>query len=446
MSWIHPLSPRTEEPASVLGGKAHGLITLLRLGLPVPPGFVITTAACRAFLSGRRLPRGLDTELAVAVADLEAATGLRFGDPTRPLAVSVRSGARVPMPGMMRTILNLGLAARSPGEAARQLAEAVETVLASWNTPRAAAYRRLHGLPHDDGTAVTVQAMVFGDRDDRSGSGVAFSRDPNTGEPEPYGEVMFGRQGDDVVSGTAHAEPLHALAEHQPAVWTGLCDALARAEGHYRDACHLEFTFEAGGLWLLQVRAGGLSGPAAVRVAVDLADAGLITRGRAVLRVSPQHLRDARTPRLAPSRDVLIRGLGACPGVATGRVATTADRAARMAADGPVLLVRPHTSPQDMHGLAAAAGILTARGGPTSHAAVVARSLGKPAVVGAAGLTFTATGVHAAGHPLSEDTILTIDGTSGTVVAGQATLVTAPAGPHLHRLLGWAGEVTGDPQ
>ena len=214
-----------------------------------------------------------------------------------------------------------------PGE------RAVAAVFSSWDTPRARTYRELHAIPHDLGTAVTVQAMVFGNRDDRSGSGVAFSRSPNTGEQVPFGEVLFGAQGEEVVSGGSLTRPLHDLADRVPAVWTGLLEALDRVEEHHRDACHLEFTFEAGKLWVLQVRPGRFVGGAAVRVAVDLADAGAIGRRQALLRVSPQQLRHVRTPRIVAA-DVLTRGLGACPGVAVGRVATTADTAARMAADG----------------------------------------------------------------------------------------------------------------
>ncbi|TMR19232.1 pyruvate, phosphate dikinase [Nonomuraea turkmeniaca] len=479
MIWVHPLSAETEEPASVLGGKASGLIALRRLGLPVPPGFVISTGACRAFLRDGRFPDGLEAELATAVAELEAATDRRLGGPDRPLVVSVRSGGSVSMPGMMDTVLNLGLTAEAAAglaaetgdpefardarrrflagfaaavrgvvfdDAMRQLKLAVEAVFASWDTPRARTYRDLHGIPHDRGTAVTVQAMVYGNRDDHSGSGVAFSRDPNTGENVPYGDVLFGRQGDDVVSGTSMTRPLHELSGREPAVWAGLVDALRRVEQHYRDACHVEFTFEAGELWILQVRPGGLAGRAAVRVAVDLADAGVIDRREALLRVSPQHLQSARTPRIdtaVDTADVLTRGLGACPGVAAGRVATTADAAVRMAADGPVILVRPQTSPLDMHGLAAAAGVVTALGGPTSHAAVVARAMGKPAVVGAAGLTIDAAAIRAGGRTIPEGTLITIDGTGGEVVAGSPRIVSAATGPHLSRLLAWADEVAG---
>ncbi|MEU4770763.1 pyruvate, phosphate dikinase [Micromonospora sp. NPDC023644] len=522
MTWIHPLSAEVGESADVLGGKGHGLVVLRRLGLPVPPGFVIGTAACRAFLRDGRLPDGLEAELAFAVAGLESATGRHLGGPDRPLVVSVRSGGGAPMPGMMSTTLNLGLTAAAtaglaaetgdprfaldsrlrflssfactvlglsaerldavvreatrraaggaqarltaairgvealvreqadaavPDDAARQLRMAVRAVLSSWHTPRATTYRDLHGIPHDAGTAVTVQAMVFGNRDENSGSGVAFSRNPSTGEPVPFGEVLFGRQGDDVVSGRSTTRPLPDLTEREPAVWADLLAAMTRIEGHHRDACGVEFTYETGRLWLLQVRPGGLAGRAAVRAAVDLADETVISRREAVLRVSPQHLHHARAPRIDPTDgiDVVVRGLGACPGVAVGRVVTTSDRAVRMAGGGPVILIRPHTSPLDMHGLAAAAGIVTARGGPASHAAVVARAMGKPAVVGATGLTVDVAGacVRAGGRTFPEGTLVTVDGAGGEVVVGSPRVVTAPD-VHLRRLLEWADECSGD--
>jgi pyruvate,orthophosphate dikinase len=383
------------------------------------------------------------------------------------------------MPGMMSTVLNLGLttgataalaaetgdpafarearrvflesfAAASAGspddDAMGQLRAAVRAVFSSWNTPRATTYRELHGIPHDLGTAVIVQAMVFGNRDPDSGTGVAFSRDPTTAEPTPYGDVLFGRQGEEVVSGRSSTRPLAELAHRAPAVWTGLRAALHQIEEHYRDACHVEFTFESGRLWLLQVRPGGLTGHAAIRVAVDLADEGLIDRRAALRRVSPRHLRLARIPRLRPGFEVLARGRGASPGVATGRIAVTADRAARMAADGPVVLVRPATSPLDLHGLAAATGIVTSRGGPTSHAAIVARSMGKPAVVDATALTVDteARSVRAGEHVLGEDTTITLDGSTGEIVIGDPGTVTASPGDHLDRLLAWADEVSGD--
>ncbi|MFF3868852.1 pyruvate, phosphate dikinase [Micromonospora sp. NPDC001898] len=495
MSWIHPLTPDTDEPPTLLGGKGHGLVVLRRLGLPVPAGFVIGTHACRAFLRAGRLPEGLDAELATAVQGLEAATGRRLGAARRPLVVSVRSGAAVSMPGMMSTVLNLGLTTEATGglaaetgnpafaqearrrfltsftaalhgttdeaeagtrlsgtavadDAMDQLRAAVCAVFASWNTPRAITYRELHDIPHESGTAVIVQAMVFGSRDERSGTGVAFSRDPNTGEKSPFGDVLFGRQGEDVVSGRSSTRPLPELTDREPAVWEDLLAALHRIEQHYRDACHVEFTFEAGRLWLLQVRPGGLTGRAAIRVAVDLADEQLIDRHTALGRISPQHLRNAHTPRIRTGAglDVLTRGRGACPGVAAGRIAVTADRAARMAADGPVILVRPCTSPLDMHGLAAATGIVTTLGGPTSHAAVVARAMGKPAVVDATALTVdvVAECVRAGERVVAEGTLVTIDGTSGEIVIGNPGSATVTVDSHLNRLLDWADEISGN--
>ncbi|MFG2004411.1 pyruvate, phosphate dikinase [Spirillospora sp. NPDC048911] len=521
MRWIRPLSAQVEESAETLGAKAHGLVALHRLGLPVPAAFVVTTEACRAFLRQGCLPAGLATELATAMSGLETATGRRFGATRAPLAVSVRSGASVSMPGMMNTVLNLGLttgataglaaetgdarfaldarlrmlsgfasaltgtdaggvsaaldraAARSsddeqgrlaaeiqatqqlirrrcgqavPDDAPRQLELAVEAVFASWDAPRARTYRELHDIPHDLGTAVIVQAMVFGNRDDRSGTGVAFSRDPSTGENVPFGDVLFGHQGEDVVSGRSSPRPLHELHSREPAVWAALTDGLIRVEEHYRDSCYVEFTFQAGRLWLLQARPGRYAGAAGIRVATDLADEGAITRHEALRRISPQHLRHARTPRIAASAraDVLAGGVGACPGVAVGRVATTTGAAVRMAADGPVILVRPETSPHDMRGLAAAAGIVTARGGPASHAAVVARAMGKPAVVGITGLAFNAASATVAGRLLREGTLVTVDGTTGTVALGSPPITTDAADAHLHRLLAWADEASGD--
>ena len=520
MTWIHPISATVEASADVLGGKGHGLVMLRRLGLPGPPGFVIGTGACRAFRRDGRFPDGLAGELAAAVRDLEAATGRRLGTGDRPLAVAVRSGGSVSMPGMMNTILNLGLTTEAtaalvvetgdrrfaldsrlrflssfaaavhglapenlaaeqrepkaeereadteedrlaaairdveeflrnrggdlPDDATRQLELAVGAVFASWDTPRAKTYRAVHDIPDDLGTAVTVQAMVFGNRDEHSGTGVAFSRNPNTGAREPFGDVVFGGQGEDVVSGRSATRPLPELAGREPAVWAGLRAALERIEQHYRDACYVEFTFEAGELFLLQVRSGGLVGRAAIRVAVELADEGVIGRREAVRRISPGQLGSARTPRMETTgaTDILTRGLGAGPGVAAGRVATSTEQAVRMAAGGPVILVRPYTSPLDMRGLAAAAGVVTARGGPASHAAVVARAMGKPAVVGAADLTVDVDAgcVRAGDRTIGEGTLITIDGSSGEVAVGSPRTVTAAADPHLERLLDWAKE------
>ncbi|MCO1654160.1 PEP/pyruvate-binding domain-containing protein [Pseudonocardia humida] len=478
MRWVRPLAADLADPVGVIGAKAGGLVLLRRLGLPVPEGFVVTTAACRAFRRDGRPPAGLREELVAAVAGVEAATGRRLGG-VPPLAVSVRSGAEVSMPGMMSTVLGLGLTtaatgalaaetgdpgfaldsrrrflassaaagvAHLPDDAVEQLERAVGAVFASWDSPRARTYRTLHGIPHDLGTAVVVQAMVFGNRDDRSAGGVAFSRDPTTGEPGPFGEVVFRGQGDDAVAGAAATLPLDELRVREPGAWAELRGALERIEAHHRDACSVELTVESGALWFLQVRREGSGGAAAVRVATDLVDEGVIGRDEALLRLSARHLRDARVPRIAPGAevDVLARGVGACPGVAVGRVATSADGAVRMAVEGPVVLVRPETSPLDVHGIGAAAGVVTARGGPAGHAAVVARSMGRPAVVGVAGLVVEDGVVRVGGRVVAEGALVGVDGGSGVVVLGRPPVVEAGDDDRLARVLGWADAVAGD--
>lgn len=427
--WTRPLTVDERGTPELLGAKAHGLIGLMRLGLPVPAAFVVTTEGCRAYLDSGVFPMGLDAEIDLALARLESVTGRTFGGPGHGLRVSVRSGASVSMPGMMDTVLGLG-AGPDPGE---ELRAAIRAVFDSWHTPRARTYRTLQGIPHDLGTAVVVQVMVDGDRDEHSGSGVAFGRDPNSGEPGPYGEVLFGSRGDAVVSGGSRTRPLGELAHREPGVWADLTRALTLVENDLRDACYVELTFESGRLWLLQARPGRFTGAAAVRVAVDLVDEGTSTRREALLRVAPAHLERVRTPRvvLAPDVEPLARGIGAVPGVVTGRAATTCAAAVRMAAQGPVVLARPETSPMDMSGLAAAAGVVTERGGPASHAAVVARSLGRPAVVGVGA------------HTLTDGDLVTVDGTAGLVVAGRSEVTAQAAIPHLNRLLAWADEVSG---
>lgn len=518
MRYNHPLSAELEETSEVLGAKAHGLVMLRRLGLPVPAGFVISTEVCRAFLRDGCFPEGFAAELAAAIGDLETATQRRLGGSERPLTVSVRSGAAVSMPGMMDTVLNLGLTATAARglatetgnpqfasiarlrflssfasaitgaasaetvvaevlqqylgdeqsgirhaigvlealvseqagqqvlhDAFRQLEPAITAVCSSWDTPRARTFRAIHDIPHDLGTAVTVQAMVFGHRDQHSGTGVAFSRDPNTGERVPFGDILFGSQGDDVVSGRTPTLPLYELADREPTVWAHLVAALDRIEAHYRDSCCIEFTFEAGAFWILQVHRAKVAAAAAVHIAVALVEEGVIGHREALRRITPLQLQHARTPRMILDgvADILARGQGACPGVAVGRVVTTPDTAVRMAAHGPVILVRPATSPLDMHGLAAAAGVLTAHGGPTCHAAVVARAMGKPAVVGVAELTIDATTIRIGRHVIPEGTLIAIDGTGGEITAGNPTVGTTTA-PHVHRLLEWADQISGD--
>ncbi|BBG03324.1 MULTISPECIES: PEP/pyruvate-binding domain-containing protein [Pseudonocardia] len=432
MSRVHTVSAQLDEPAASIGAKARGLAELHRLGLPVPAAVVVTTEVCRGVLGTGRLPDGLVEEVTSALGSL-------------PQQVSVRSGAADSMPGMMRTVLDVAV---HPGGPNAPLADALREVFTSWDSPRARTYRTLHDIPHDRGTAAIVQVMVDGARDDHSGSGVAFSRDPNTGAPAPFGDVLFGHRGDDVVSGRVRTRPLGELAGREPAVWAALTTALDRAERRLRRPCYVEFTYESGRLWFLQLRPAQVTGLAALRIAVDLADDGLIDRPEAVRRTTERDLDRARTPTLAPTgADVVAgQGIGACPGVVSGRVATSADAAVRYAAGGPVVLVRPETSPHDMHGLAAAVGILTTRGGPACHAAVVARALGRPAVVGAADLDVdpVAGTVTTRTGTLAEGTVITIDGTTGQVVLGHAGAVVDDAGPHRDRLLDWADEISGD--
>ncbi|WP_051570843.1 PEP/pyruvate-binding domain-containing protein [Cryptosporangium arvum] len=434
MRWIRSL-PADDDP-TVVGAKAHGLSVLHRLGLPVPPGFVLTTELHRVVRDTGHLPHSLSGELDALVPGL---TGPDRTVPVRSVpvrsvpvrsvpvrsvpvrsvpvrSVSVRSGAAVSMPGMLATVLDV--------RGRDALRAAIERVLASWDSPRARTYRRLYDLPDEPGPAVVVQAMVFGDRDERSASGVAFSRDPVTGEPVPSGEVAFRAPGVDVVSGTGRTRPLAELAAGNAAVWDELRAALRLVERHYRDVCQVEFTIESGRLWLLQVRRGGVAAGAAARIAVGLVEDGIITRAEAVRRVDLTGPATAR--RLGAGVPVLTRGTGASPGLASGRVALTAADAVRRAAHGPVILVRPTTSPADLHGLAAASGVVTFRGGPTSHAAVVARGMGKPAVVGATETT------------LREGFEITIDGETGIVAPGIHFGVTSSDDPAVGLLRQWS--------
>lgn len=335
-----------------------------------------------------------------------------------------------------------------PTDPFEQLEHAVEAVLASWGSRRARTYRALHGIPDDLGTAVTVQCMVFGNRDHRSATGVAFSRDPTTGAPEPYGDVLFTAQGEDVVAGRRQTDRLASLGDRMPEAWAQLVDAMATLECELCDMCNVEFTVDAGELWLLQARRGSRTDRAAIRIAVDLADEGSIGRRDAVRRIDPARVRSGD-----PTRDetidahALATGLGASPGVVTGRIATTADEAVRLAEHGAVILVRPVTSPIDIHGIAASSGVLTSSGGPASHAAVVARSMATPAVVGAGDVHIDAGAatVTVGQTMLRAGDLLTIDGTSGAVIAGHARTTSSRRDHHLDRLLEWADDITGVP-
>jgi pyruvate,orthophosphate dikinase len=466
-----------EDARALIGGKAANLGVMAReLGLPVPPGFAITTETCRTFLASG-WPAGLDEELQARMAGVESVVGRRFGDPSDPLLVSVRSGAPVSMPGMMDTILNLGLndattdgLARAGGEAFarscrdrflasfrsivgvadvpedpwRQLRLAIEAVFRSWNSDRARTYRRKEGIPDDLGTAVTVQAMVFGNRGAESATGVLFTRNPATGEPTLYGDVLFDAQGEDVVAGTHRTEPITALDERMPAIAAELRGYADRLERHYADLCDIEFTIEDGRLWMLQVRVGKRSPQAALRMAVDMAENETfpLSRSEAVERVAPLL---AHPPTIATSRSSSVRpivtGLPASPGIASGPIVTSPEGAQRSAEQGrAAILVRAETSPDDVHGMAIAAGILTSRGGLASHAAVVARGWGIPAVVGAKGIEVRDGEVAVGQRVLKDGDVITIDGGTGEVFDGTIPGTTEVV-PEAQTLLEWAREL-----
>ncbi|HTK66057.1 MAG TPA: pyruvate, phosphate dikinase [Pseudonocardia sp.] len=501
----------------VLGGKGAGLVEMVGMGLSVPPGFVIGTPCGRAYFDafpGPALPEDLDGELTTRLAALELVTGRRFGDDEDPLLVSVRSGAPVSMPGMMDTVLNVGLtpagteklAARTgdqrfaytslerlldtfartvrgvdvgeiedalmdlpsepdPGRAAQarceallkvievesggafpdahgQLRESIEAVFRSWRSRRAKAYRKHKGIDDDMGTAVVVQTMVFGNRDERSGSGVAFTRDPSTGARGAFGDFLFRAQGEDVVSGEHDTEPLPVIGDKLPEVYAELLSTFETLERHTRDLCDIEFTIESGRLYLLQSRVGQRSGRAAVELAVDLVDEGLITVDEAVTRVDDEQLAAARAPRFSDDapEDVIARGLAASPGAVTGVCAFDSDRAQALKDGGDdVVLLRPTTSPADMPGVIASVGVVTGRGGRTSHAAVVARGMGRAAVCGVGELTVARDRRSAtlAGRELIEGDLISVDGDRGVVSAGRRPTVPAHTDPTLARFLRW---------
>src|SRR6266849_6493571 len=470
------------EMRELLGGKGAGLAEMSNLGLPVPPGFTITTEVCTHFYDARRAhPPELNADIAAALAAVEAEIGAKFGDPRRPLLVSVRSGARASMPGMMDTVLNLGLNDKTvlglarqsgderfaydsyrrflqmygqvvlgiehhhfeelienhkieidavldtelgaedwqalvagfkevvlaetekpfPQDVHEQLWGAIAAVFGSWMNARAVTYRRLHNIPADWGTAVNVQAMVFGNMGEDCATGVAFTRNPSTGTNEFYGEYLVNAQGEDVVAGIrtpqhltlagkqANKSTLPAMEEVMPAVFAELSRVRTALEKHYRDMQDIEFTVQQGKLWMLQTRTGKRTAPAALKIAVEMVRDGVIGKDEAVRRIEPASLDQLLHPMLDPKakKSVLARGLPASPGAASGAIVFSADEAEKRAGRGErVILVRVETSPEDIHGMHAARGILTTRGGMTSHAAVVARGMGKPCVAGAGDL------------------------------------------------------------
>jgi len=513
------------EMKDLLGGKGANLAEMTSvLGLSVPPGFTITTDACHAHLDGG-WPDSLDGEVAKAVRSVEKTMGKRLGDPSDPLLVSVRSGAKFSMPGMMDTVLNLGLndesveglaaqtgdprfaydsyrrfigmygrivldldgagfdrlldtakerdgvtddakisaetlqrlcqryqdlvaratGASFPQEPAVQLRGAIEAVFQSWGGARAIAYRERERIPHDVGTAVNVQTMVFGNRDDQSGTGVGFTRNASTGEDTPYGDFLVNAQGEDVVAGIRNTADLDAMQRTFPKIHAELLTIFARLEKHYRDMCDTEFTIEQGKLWMLQTRVGKRTGAAALRMAVEMTKqkGWRITQTDALQRVTADHLDQVLHPQFAGGhKQVIAKGLPASPGAAVGRVYFTADAAVDASERGEkVVLVRNETSPEDVHGMQVAEGILTARGGLVSHAAVVARGWGIPAVVGADAVKIAGAHFTVGSVTVAEGDVISLDGTTGEVVLGAMALAAAEPPEEFTTILEWADRV-----
>jgi pyruvate,orthophosphate dikinase len=516
---VYLFNEGSKDDRELLGGKGANLCEMTGLGLPVPFGFIITTPTCREFFDGgNKLPVKLESEYRVALALVEEHMGGRFGDPDNPLLFSVRSGAPVSMPGMMNTILNLGMndaiteglarktgnprfaydsyrrfiqmyadvvmaakdqafeeviAARKaatgktldtemdaedwkhvvesfkqlvdfPQDPHTQLKAAVEAVFLSWHTPRAIVYREMNNIDEDLGTAVCVQAMVFGNFGDTSGSGVAFTRNPSTGEDAFFGEYLANAAGEDVVAGIRTPQPITALHESMPEVYDQLFETQALLERHYRDMQDLEFTVQEGRLYMLQTRSGKRTGRASVKIAVDMVNEGLITEKEALLRVSPEHVEAFLHPMVDPAakRDVVARGLPASPGGATGQVVFSADEAVEVSKGGtPVVLVRRETTAEDIHGMKVAEGILTELGGMTSHAAVVARGMGVCAITGCEHLNLD----YQAGTVTTDDGVvirrgdtITLDGSTGEVMLGDIPKTEASSSDDFQTLLTWA--------
>ncbi|MBI3286538.1 MAG: pyruvate, phosphate dikinase, partial [Chloroflexi bacterium] len=532
--WVYPLEEGSAQMRDLLGGKGAGMAEMARIGMPVPPGFTITTEACNAYYAaGQRFPEGMWEQTVAALQEIERKTGKSFGDPRDPLLVSVRSGAKFSMPGMMDTVLNLGLNEETlqglieltgnerfggdayrrllqmfgkivldiPGEKFEQVIEerkrlkgvqadtdldaadlkaiaeafkailrrekgtvfpqdpytqlemAIRAVFDSWFGKRAVDYRNFHGIPHDLGTAANVVTMIFGNLGQDSGTGVAFTRDPATGEKVLFGEYLLNAQGEDVVAGIRTPLPIQELAREMPSVYQEFEGICRKLEQHYRDMQDVEFTIERGRLWMLQTRTGKRTAQAAVKIAVDMANEKLIAHKEAVLRVEPEqidlllHPRFDAQAKLAAAEEgrLLAKGLNASPGAAVGQAAFDADTAQAWGVQGKaVILVRPETNPDDVHGMLVAQGILTSRGGATSHAAVVARGLGKPCVAGVEALQIDLEGraFSANGQIVREGEFLSIDGGSGEVFLGQIP-TTQPRfedEKDLQTLLSWADQ------
>jgi pyruvate,orthophosphate dikinase len=526
MEFVYAFDEQAPGGRELLGGKGIGLAEMTALGVPVPAGFTVTTDACREVMRSGDVPDDLWRQVDAHIARLEGTSGKRFGDPQDPLLVSVRSGAAISMPGMMDTILNLGLndvavdglatatgnprfafdsyrrliqmygevvdeidghlfegelqelkerrgakldvdleaddlrgligtfqgiyerevGAPFPADPSEQLRRAVRAVFDSWDSPRAKVYRRTYDIPDDLGTAVNVVQMVFGNKGDSSGTGVCFTRDPSTGERKLFGEFLVDAQGEDVVAGIRTPEPIEGMLDRLPEAYRLLVETLDRLEDHYREMQDIEFTVEEGELFLLQTRTGKRTARAALRIAVEMTDEGLISREEAVARIDPGQLDQLLHPMIDPDAqlDVVATGLNASPGAASGAIVLDADLAEERGRAGEdVLLVRWETTPDDIHGLIQASGVLTAHGGMTSHAAVVARGMGKPCVAGCESLSIDleARTIRLGDHELAEGDHLTIDGGTGRVIVGAVPLVPPEIDERFGTILGWADEL-----
>ncbi|WP_347490612.1 pyruvate, phosphate dikinase [Desulfoscipio sp. XC116] len=525
--WVYSFEEGRADMKNLLGGKGANLAEMTNIGLPVPPGIVITTDACNQFyVENRQFPPGMEDQVRDKIKTLEEKIGKRFGDPDNPLLVSVRSGAPISMPGMMDTVLNLGLndetvkgLARAAGderfamdcyrrflnmfgdvvlgiehvkferiletqkdlanvqydnqltaeqwkvvveeykklieretgspfsqEPMEQLFKSIYAVFNSWNNDRAIVYRKVNKIPDSLGTAVNVQVMVFGNLGDDCGTGVAFTRNPSTGVNELYGEYLINAQGEDVVAGIRTPQPIATLKDEMPGVYKQFADTCVLLEKHYRNMQDIEFTIERGKLCMLQTRNGKRTAQAAIKIAVDMVNEGLITKEEAVLRVEPAHLDHLLHRRIDPDArlEVIARGLPASPGAASGQVVFDADEAEKMGQDGQkVILVRTETTPDDIHGIVQAQGILTSRGGMTSHAAVVARGMGKPCVCGceAIRIDYINQEFFVNGMTVKKGDIVSIDGATGQVMLGEVPMIDPELSGEFQQLLAWADEI-----
>lgn len=525
--YVYLFNEGSADMKDLLGGKGANLAEMTNIGLPVPPGLIITTEACNEFyLQEKQFPPGMEDQVRNSMKVIEEKTGKKFGDPENPLLVSVRSGAPISMPGMMDTVLNLGLndetvrglAAASgderfamdcyrrflnmfgdvvlgiehhkferyleekkeqcgvqfdnqlnaedwkdviekyknlikketgkpfPQDPMEQLFKAIYAVFNSWNTNRAVVYRKVNKIPDDLGTAVNVQTMVFGNLGNDCGTGVAFTRNPSTGENVLYGEYLINAQGEDVVAGIRTPQPIATLKDEMPGVYDQFANTCHLLEKHYRNMQDIEFTIEGGKLYILQTRTGKRTAQAALKIAVDMVNEGLITREEALTRVEPAHLDHLLHRRIDPDAhlNVIAKGLPASPGAAGGQVVFDADEAEKLGQEGKkVILVRTETTPDDIHGIVAAQGVLTSRGGMTSHAAVVARGMGKPCVCGCEVLSidYEAQQFTAGELVIQKGDLISIDGTTGKVITGEVPMLDPELSPEFKQLLEWADEI-----